>query len=476
MSYTDNTTQHLLPTKSLFSLRENKKFIFVTIVFAALCLMVLIGGQRALYLWYALNIACALTIIAYRHPYLTIVLVFLLGQIMGQEAQVLLPESLRQPALGPLKLRYFDPILLGIVCAIGLKLLQRDKKLEQFLLKDYPFWTLFLGWLTIEIVRSLGTYNIINVLGEFRTYYQYMFLIPYIVVFFKTEDEQWRLFKLLMFLSLIFIFIGIIRGSILYSFRFGSYNKWLTSNANLALLMGITALYFGRKYRLVTLRNTVVSFLFMAFIFITLINSVRSVWLATIVAFLVLIFTRQISFKSYIIVGIFGIIVLATVFYVFEIQDKNIFYFIKTRSMAFTDYQKDPTANWRYLLWLESFKQIIQKLFIGKGLGYHFNLYLSRGVRITTSPHNLYISIAYQLGTVGLLLYIGFISQLFLQIRKTLKMQISLRPRVIVLTAFVILLSSSFYYIAYTFEYFTWLYVGLGIAVIMNAFNSKEYT
>ena len=59
-----------------------------------------------------LNAASFLTLIAYRFPYITIILVFFLGDVMGQEAQKLLPEHLKQPALGPLTLRCFDPMLL----------------------------------------------------------------------------------------------------------------------------------------------------------------------------------------------------------------------------------------------------------------------------------------------------------------------------------------------------------------------------
>ncbi len=476
MSNSDNTSQFLLPTKSLISLWENKRFVFVATVLATLCLLVLIGGQMSINLWYMLNIACVLTIIAYRFPYLTIVLVFLLGQIIGHEAQLLLPENLRKPALGPLNLRYFDPIVLGIVFAVLLKLLHRDKILLQFLFRDYLLWTLLLGWLTIGIIRSLGTYNIINTLGEFRTYYQYMLLIPYIVVFFQTENDQWRLFKLLIVLSSLFLFSGILRGWMFRGFEIGFGIRWFTASANLALLNGMIALYFVIKQRLIKINSTVLIVLFAAFFCITIISNIRSVWLATIVAIIVVLLLGQFSVRIQIlsIIGILIALVIAN--YLLTIYNIDFLTFIKDRSKPFYDYRSDPTASWRYYVWIEALKRIKESPFFGFGLGRHFQLYFKPGHVITTSPHNLYISITYQLGFVGLFLYLSFLVQIFYRFRKALTKGITNKQFTIVLTGSTILFSSSAYYIAYNFDYFTWLYIGLGIASIMKVFNSKKET
>lgn len=447
------------------SLCKDRKLAFNVALFAFLSLFILIGGQLSFNLLCALNVACLLTIIAYRFPYLTIILVFLLGQIIGLEAQALLPATLRQPALGSLSLRYFDPMLLGIVLAVMLKLLHRSKALSEFMFRDYLFWTLLIGWLAIEIIRSFGSYSIINIFGEFRTYYQYMLLIPYIVVFFQTEDEQWRLFKLLIVLSSLFILSGIIRGWMLYGFAIEIGRRWLSASANLALLNGMIALYLCVKHKALKVNNKLVIMLFVAFFVMTILNGHRSVWLATGVAFLALIFTGQVSFKSYILTWIAGIIACVGILYIFQMKGENIFLFLDNRMMAFTNYEYDATANWRYSLWIESLRRIMQNPLWGHGFGLHFNLYLSREVIITTSPHNLYISIAYQVGIAGLFLYLGFIFQVFRRIRKALNMQITSHQRTMILTTLVILISSSAYYIAYVFDYFTWLYVGVGIAV-----------
>ena len=447
------------------SLRRNRDFISTAAVLAILCLMVSMGGQLSINFLGVLSISVILTAIAYRFPYITIALVFLLGQIMGQEAQLLLPENLRQLELGPLKLRYFDPMLLGIIFAVVLKLLQRDKILMQFLFRNYLLWTLLLGWLSIEIMRSLGVYSIINILGEFRTYYQYLLLIPYIVIFFQTEDEQWRLFKLLIVLSLLFILSGLIRGGILRGFEIGFGVRWFSASANLALLNGMIALYFGIRHRLIKINSTVIIMLFTAFFVMTIINNIRSVWLATAAAILIVMLLRQSSLRMQILSTIGILTSLVITHYLMTIYSIDFLTFIQDRSKAFYDYKSDVTASWRYYLWIEALSRIKESPFLGQGLGLHFELYLNSGEVVYTSPHNLYITIPYQLGFTGLLLYAGLLAQIFYRFRKAASNQVSKQKRTMILAASIILFSSSAYYIAYVFEYFTWLYVGVAIAV-----------
>jgi O-antigen ligase/polysaccharide polymerase Wzy-like membrane protein len=453
--------------KAKRSIAANNNLVFQATVLAILCAFLLIGKQVSLVLLGILIVAWILALIAYRLPYLIIVLVFFLGQLIGQEAQIILPEYLREPDFGFLKLRYFDPILLGMVLAIFLKLLHRNTVLLQFCFRKYFFWTILLMWLSIEIVRSFGNYGIINILGEFRTYYQYLLFIPYIIVFFETEDKQWRLFKLLMVLSFLFVLSAIVRGWILHDLEIGIGKRWFSSSANLALLSGATALYLSVKNDLLKVNNSLLTLLFVPFFVLTVLNGHRSVWLATIATILLLILTGQISFRSMILTWIAGIAACAVVLYSFQMQGENLSLFLDKRIMAFTDYRYDPTANWRYALWLESLSSIYQHPFAGQGLGRHFQFH-SFSKEINTSPHNLYITIAYQTGITGLLLYSGFICQVFLRFRKALQKTLSLRQRTMIMAAVVIFISSSVYYMAYVFDYFTWLYVGLGISAALT--------
>jgi O-antigen ligase len=145
--------------------------------------------------------------------------------------------------------------------------------------------------------------------------------------------------------------------------------------------------------------------------------------------------------------------------------DTNVDQFVRARAMAFSNYEMDPTSYWRYYLWRDAIEIIKQRPFIGAGFGKHFQLYDPAGNLISTSPHNLYVMIAYHSGITGLLLYLGLLTHLTMQLLGTGALHDSVRNSTIMATALIVLVCASAYYLAYPFDLFTWLYVGLGVSV-----------
>ncbi len=67
-------------------------------------------------------------------------------------------------------------------------------------------------WMIFELARSASMFGLVSPLGEFRTYFREILIIPYIVIFVNTREEQWRMFKVLLLVTLIMIPIGFFRG------------------------------------------------------------------------------------------------------------------------------------------------------------------------------------------------------------------------------------------------------------------------
>ncbi len=445
---------------------------FCAAAFSLLCIAAVIDVRLFLSLLFLIDAVCILTLIAYRFPCLIIFLVFFLGQVLDQEAQQLLPEALRQQVVGLLKLRYFDPILLGMILAICLKAVEGSKSLYRFLFRDFFFWFFFVAWLVFAVARSFGAYPVVNILGECRTYYQYLFFIPYIVVFFQTEDEQWRLFKMLIALSSLFLFTGIVKGWMQFDFTIGF--GWFSSYANIALQNGMIALYLGINNGVLKVSKRLAILFFVASLSMTIIMGGRSNWLALAVAFLVLISLKQLSIKYFVfslaIIGVASIVVL----YVFQLKGIDIALYFDDRMTAFLDFRNDGTANWRYVLWLESLEKIMETPVVGQGFGRHFQ-FVSFDEVITTSPHNLYITMAYHLGTIGLMLYAAFVLQIFWRVRNILRCSVDSKRRTMIMAALVILISNSAYYVAFVFGACEWLPIGVGISVVSNmSYYSKN--
>ena len=411
--------------------------------------------------------------VAYRFPYLTIFLSFAVGPLF-HELLPFLPENLRSPSLGFMRIRFFDPVLFGILAAIGIKLLSRDRRLIDLMARQFPIIILILAWLLMQLARSIGTYGI-NTLGEFRTYYQYIFLAPYIVVFVRTNDRQWRLFKLLIVMSFLFIAVGLVRGGWLWQFRISASFKWLEASGNLALVYGVVALFLATRRNLIRVARPVFFALLSFAVVLTIISSVRAVWMTSAVLFFLVILTGNLSARSSILfplVGGFGFLLSA---YMIGKSGLGTVAFIDERMRAFTAYGTDATASWRAALWADAIPKILKNPFLGTGLGHHFQLVGSGGQIVSTAPHNLFISIAFQIGIVGLLLFLWLGVQLHFKFVRMYRFKLGPRSRTIILTAVIVQVSAVAYQMVYGFELFTWLYIGLGLSTLCTLRQQQRH-
>lgn len=442
----------------------------MTVVFSACLIIVFTAllvaklGILGMGLIITILITILVSVLAYQFPSLTIFLAILTHQMMSHELVTLLPSYLYNISVGPILVRLFDPVFLGIAIATILRLLFRDQRLNYFLFGNTRSLTLWMAWLILIVIISISRHGV-NTLGEFRTYYQYIFLVPYIVISFRTREEQFKLFKLLVFSCLLMIPIAIIRQGALYGFSIAAYNKFLTSSGNLALVAGLIGLIIAFKDRTIRISKLKYQLLLITIFGITLLNSVRSVWLALAIGFLWLYFSGRISIDQQFQLGlVFILVLLIGNLAVSTLGGLEFGAFIEERLKAFTEFDQDSSSSWRFHLWQQALIKIYEKPFFGNGLGLHFKLKGLSGRLITTSPHNLYITIAYQVGVVGLVLYLNFWLKLISKFRKILILEIDPQSKTIISTGLTLLFASSGYYMAYIFDLQTWLFIGLALA------------
>ncbi len=97
--------------------------------------------------------------------------------------------------------------------------------------------------------------------------------------------------------------------------------------------------------------------------------------------------------------------------------------------------------------------------------------------RVATSPHNIYITIPFQIGIPGLLAYLGFVGMLFFRFRTNFRETLLLPlDRALLTMGFVILVSMHAFYITYSTEFgcINWAYLGLAASVLVNMDLNKE--
>lgn len=428
-----------------------------------------LGPTITLFLFTALCGTGLVGFIAYRHPRLTVILVFITGSMLDGSGSWLGYE----PGVGSIRLRFFDPILLGMVLALSLKLFLHDKRSLHILIRTMPALGLLIAWLMYIAVHSIPNYGFVKAFGEFRTYHQFFIIALYVAVFFPTRQLQWRLFKLLLVLSFLLIPWGLISIPFRPEFSLASLGtkaRFISSYLNLSLLWGVISLYIVDRQRLIKLKGPIFYGLILTFAGFTLINNHRSVWMATLASLALLLLFRRLSSRRQLQVGIGVFIALIGLSLAPNSFNEEIGTFIQERSAAFTDAQSDDTASWRLFLWQQAIEAIKEHPFQGVGLGQNFQLTGPFGDIITTSPHNQYLTLGYHGGVTALVIYLFLIASLLLRLRSKLLKPNFPQERAIYFTTLMIIMVVSLYYMAYTSEvdFMTWLFIGLGIGALSN--------
>ncbi len=423
---------------------------------------ILLQGAAALLLLTALCLVAGAGYVAYVYPTVTVaawgILNIFLYELTGLRSYGKIG--------GGIDLDYSDPVLAGIAVALGAAFAFNDDRARSVLIGMCAFWTLLAGWLFFEIFRSVPEYGIVSSLGEYRRFFRPLLVLPYVIIFFRTRDEQWRLFKVLTAVCLLLIPTALLKGGLLFEFGFAAYSKWLFHKATLTLVWGGVALYLTHRYRLWNGRRAPLVGLLLFTFGLIIICGHRSVWLACGVVIAALLLMGELPWHKTLKLGA-GLVAAGVL--VSFVYPSSLLSFLGERMTAFTSFQDDPTANWRFHIWQDALRRSTDYLLVGKGLGSYFETTGPDGRIVTTALHNQYIQLVYQVGLIGFLLYLGVVVQALRHLGPTWRSARDPRDATIVAMALVVMAGSAAYYIAYVFDEFTWLFIGLGLAVARTA-------
>ncbi|MEM8488539.1 MAG: hypothetical protein AAF564_23530, partial [Bacteroidota bacterium] len=362
-------SSHLENIKSKRSPVELVALGIAAILFFAILVF---GGEKIVILLNGLCVGLIFFVIAYRYPSFMIGVWALSTQVMV-EMIIWDYSKYIEPSLnigGGIDMLYGDPILFCLIAAMMTKLFIGDPRAKQTLFKELSIWSIFMLWMIFELARSASMFGLVSPLGEFRTYFREILIIPYIVIFANTREEQWRMFKVLLLVTLIMIPIGFFRGGYVHKFRFAAYAKWLYQHGSLGLLWGALGVYLMQRFGYWRQGNFWFAMLIGASMGLTVIASHRSVWLAAMVSMLVLFLMGHLKLGNLIKLGMTMFSAALIINFVYD--EIDLASFLEERLVALTDPTKDETANWRYLIWLDAIKQSSAHLLEGKGLGNYF--------------------------------------------------------------------------------------------------------
>ncbi len=438
-------------------------FIFL----AGLALAVLIVSNQPM-LGFGLVGIAVFSLVTYYYPITTLCLIVLLGQIIELELAPLLGMSTRGFQFGSQWVRLTDPFLAGMLITMAIRLFKEDGLASRFMKGHGTFLILFLVYLFLEVIRNIPSFGM-NAPGELRTYYLFILLVPYATLNICSQKDRERLFVALIVIAFSYVLWGLLRAWLIFDFHFAPYEKWMSGFGSLSLLYGMFALYFGHREKLIRLPGIVVYLFYSVGVVMIIVAGTRAVWLAGFVGVVVLWVSSRTSFGKNLRQLLLIPLILLLLIPIFQYSGLGIWEFVSSRLMAFTDFESDPTAVWRFRYWLATIDQIIQHPWFGSGFGKDFGIYIPEFRSIeTTSPHNLYLAVIYQVGIFGFAFYVAWVLSFAAQLKKRLA-SIGV-DRAVVSLALIILVTIHAYGMAYSFErcFLPWIFVGLAASVLFN--------
>ena len=422
----------------------------------ALSLGALVATPRANLLVIGCAVIALSIFLAVKHPMATAALFVLLESARAQTGDLYDSNGLT--------IRLTDPLLVGVILATALWWMRRGVGERGG--ARFAMFGLLMVWIGVIVILNMPRYGVAT-LTELRTYYQPLVLFPYLGIAPITTERRARALSVIALGSIMLVVIGLIRLSLGAELQLGV--RVVSAAEALGLLFSGVALFVLNKYRLLSPRSWMFGRLLLALGAGTILFTAhRSVWLASLVAVLALLLLREVRVGSGLgrlaVLGGGGLLVAMLALGALGQEDASTF--ASERTTAFVNPQADATASWREHLWQQSLDRIKVSPLYGVGLGRYFDLTDPSGESVTTSPHNLYISIAYEFGIPGLVLYLAFLLFLLLHLRRARRSAQQTGDSSTAALATIgmcVLVAAHAFYIAYPIEndWMTWLFAGV---------------
>ena len=435
--------------------------------------MLLIISAILVIIW-GLILTIGLLWVAFKYPFIMVILYIVIAILPFLFQMTPLYNEDKWALFIGFGIRTSDYLLIVMLIAILIKIFfYRDK---QYLIKNsslYIIVALFAAYFLFEILRNVFKYKI-AAFGEFRYTYITFILPVYIIYFFSSNEERIKLFKFVVFTSLILTLlfipiIGFLKGWDIHPLLDPEKGRFLPSELSLGLFYGLMGLIIGKKYEIFELKNYKIFLITTISVIIILIDNHRSVWLSIVIVFLILFLLRlkkrMLSYR-----WILSSLILIVIVFLLIGSDANISKFLSERLLAFTNPEQDPTANWRLLNWSFQIEHFFHSPIIGEGFGgyWGFSIYKND---IWIMPHNLYIMILAKLGIIGLILYLGINIKIFLELKNSLRKTtiVNSKQTAIIMLGLISLVGANVYALAYPVDpRYSWLFIGLGLSAVLN--------
>gem|GEM_PF-5241955 len=286
-------------------------------------------------------------------------------------------------------------------------------------LKENIFLTIFILLIGIYIVACTSLYGK-SAIGEGRKLGAYFFFPLLTMVSIKEPKDLRQLISTLIFVaafSATVSIVGIFVSKTIY--------KVISAEACLNLTLVAFSILVLNINGIIVIKRSLDKFMILMFFMLVFLNQHRSVWLAGMVGFILLLRLYRIQILSFQRI-VYALILISGLFITAIIIKPDFGSSLVSSFQGFTDPSSDRTASWRMEGWKQQIDRVVRtkKVIFGEGVGGYYS-WIDRGVEITVSPHNGYVQIFLKMGLVGLTIYALFVLTFF---RKTLHVRKKIPP------------------------------------------------
>ena len=443
------------------------------------CIFVFFGTCSLLFYGYLFQLTFIVLLagcvsIAFRLPLITVFLLIILA-VLPAVFQMIPNYSEEWMKVG-FGIRIPDVVMVSMLGAVILKVIFRAKGLSARNNLNLSVYILLFGlWISFEVARNVSVYGL-SAPGEFRYRYLVLSTTLYITLFFSSTEKRKKLINLLIVSSLFFPIMCVPIIGQLKGWSIGPGARFFPASISLGLLYGLLALSFGKKYKIIKINEILYWFIFIISGLMIIIDSHRSVWIATVAVGAALFWIKENNYSKKMnntLLTVFSIIIILTLTnQVLILKTKaNLFDYItgRTSDLVKLDESYNNTASWRMAQWKAQMAKFYASPIIGEGFGGYWGFSGIPG-DLGVFPHSLYVQTLVKLGMVGMMLYFIIMGKIFVNLKRTLsKFKIKNDPDIpILVLGFVIIVASHVFYIAYSYEYYSLLFIGLGIACLQD--------
>jgi O-antigen ligase len=334
-------------------------------------------------------------------------------------------------------------------------------------------------WLIFEIIRNFHIYGLSSP-GEFRSHYLILVLPLYVTVFFDTPKKRTQFFKSLVFFCLFLPLLSLPVIVALNGWEMRQQYHFFPASISFGILLGFFSYITANQYQTIKRPLIMIWPALLAALLVILFDSHRSVWFPGLIL-MVLVFKmnqdRSLDlFKTIGYLALIAATLMVASAIASSVLDKNLFDFVLERGGEL--FQLNETYNttwtWRIAKWKEQLLRVAATPFTGIGFGGYWGLSELPG-DVGISPHNLYVLILVKLGLIGLGLYLGIIFLVFGQLSHGLNLlKKNQDPEsVVLISGITALIGSHIYGLAYAFNDYSLIYIGLAMAVVRHKFKES---